>query len=107
MTPGCWRRSCAPAGIESRQCRLWRSLLVARRTALNEMRTIENVVRGILREAAITLGTPARTAFAGRVRELAGTEPVVMPLVEPLLTILATMLGEFARLTKQVFGPFA
>lgn len=25
-----------------------------------------------------------------------------MPLVEPLLTILATMLGEFARLTKQI-----
>lgn len=32
--------------VKSRQCRLWRSLLVARRTVLNEMRTIENVVRG-------------------------------------------------------------
>ncbi|MER8830941.1 IS110 family transposase [Mesorhizobium sp. M0938] len=90
--------------VKSRQCRLWRSLLVARRTVLNEMRTIENVVRAILREAGIKLGTPSRTAFAGRVRELAGTDPVVMPLVEPLLTILATMLGEFARLTKQVLG---
>ncbi|MDX8483518.1 IS110 family transposase, partial [Mesorhizobium sp. VK24D] len=90
--------------VKSRQCRLWRSLLVARRTVLNEMRTIENVVRAILREAGIKLGLPSRTAFAGRVRELAGTDPVVMPLVEPLLTILATMLGEFARLTKQVLG---
>ncbi|QND62165.1 IS110 family transposase [Mesorhizobium huakuii] len=90
--------------VKSRQCRLWRSLLVARRTVLNETRTIENVVRAILREAGIKLGTPSRTAFASRVRELAGTDPVVMPLVEPLLTILATMLGEFARLTKQVLG---
>ncbi|MFB9985092.1 IS110 family transposase [Mesorhizobium kowhaii] len=90
--------------VKSRQCRLWRSLLVARRTVLNEMRAIENVVRAILREAGIKLGTPSRTAFAGRVRELAGTDPVVMPLVEPLLTILATMLGAFARLTKQVLG---
>jgi len=90
--------------VKSRQCRLWRSLLVARRTVLNEMRTIENVVRAILREVGIKLGTPSRTAFAGRVREVAGTDPIVMPLVEPLLTILATMLGEFTRLTKQVLG---
>ena len=88
--------------VKSRQCRLWRSLLVARRTVLNEMRAIENVVRAILREAGIKLGTPSRTTFAGRVHDLAGADPVVMPLVEPLLTILGTMLGEFARLTKTV-----
>ena len=88
--------------VKSRQCRLWRSLLVTRRTVLNEMRSIENVVRAILREAGIKLGTPSRTAFADRVRELAGTDASVMPLVEPLLGILATMLREFARLTKQV-----
>lgn len=58
--------------VKSCQCRLWRSLLVARRTVVNEMRTIENVVRAILREAGIKLGTPSRTAFAGRVRDLVG-----------------------------------
>jgi transposase len=36
--------------VKSRQRRLWRSLLVARRTVVNEMRSIENVVRAILRE---------------------------------------------------------
>ena len=88
--------------VKSRQCRLWRSLLVARRTILNEMRSIENVVRAILREAGVKLGTPSRTVFADRVRELAGGDALVMPLVEPLLAILATMLRELARLTKQV-----
>jgi transposase len=88
--------------VKSRQCRLWRSLLVARRTVLNEMRTIENVVRAILREAGIKLGTPSRTVFVGRVREVASSDASVMPLVTPLLAILATMLREFARLTKQV-----
>ena len=88
--------------VKSRQCRLWRSLLVARRTVLNEMRSIENVVRAILREAGIKLGTPSRTAFADRVRNVAGSEHAVMALVEPILTILTTMLREFARLTKQV-----
>jgi transposase len=88
--------------VKSRQCRLWRSLLVARRTILNEMRTIENVVRAILREAGIKLGTPCRTAFADRVREVAGSDASVMPLVAPLLAVLATMLREFGHLTKQV-----
>lgn len=68
--------------VKSRQRRLWRSLLVARRTVLNEMRTLENVVRAILREAS-------RNAVASRVRDLAGIDPVVTPLVEPLLAILA------------------
>jgi transposase len=88
--------------VKSRQCRLWRSLLVARRTILNEMRTIENVIRAMLREAGLKLGTPSRRAFADRVRELAGDDAGVTPLVEPLLTILATMLRELARLTRQV-----
>lgn len=88
--------------VKTRQCRLWRSLLVARRTVLNEMRSIENVVRAILREDGIKLGTPSRAAFAGRVRELAGDDALVMALVGPLLAILATMLNQFARLTKQV-----
>ena len=90
--------------VKSRQCRLWRSLLVARRTVLNEMRTIENVVRAILREAGIKLGTPSRVAFADRVRELAGGDAAVMPFVEPLLAILVMMLKQLARLTRQVHG---
>jgi transposase len=88
--------------VKSRQCRLWRSLLVARRTVLNEMRSIENVVRAILREAGLKLGTPSRATFADRVRELTGGDTLVMPLVEPLLAILATMLRELMRLTRQV-----
>ncbi|ACL55673.1 IS110-like element ISMno22 family transposase [Methylobacterium nodulans] len=88
--------------VKSRQCRLWRSLLVARRTVLNEMRSIENVVRGILREAGLKLGTPGRAAFAGRVRELAEGVPLMTQLVEPLLEVLASMLTALAGLTKQV-----
>jgi transposase len=88
--------------VKSRQCRLWRSLLVARRTILNEMRSIENVVRAILREAGVKLGTPSRADFVERVRELAGGDSEVTPLVEPLLAILITMLRELARLTKRV-----
>jgi len=88
--------------VKTRQCRLWRSLLLARRTVLNEMRAIENVVRALLREAGLKLGTPSRTGFAGRVRELIGDDLLVAPLVEPLLAILATMLSELARLTKRV-----
>jgi transposase len=66
------------------------------------MRTIENVVRAILREAGVKLGTPSRAAFADRVRELAEGEAQVRALVEPLLAVLATMRRELAGLTKQV-----
>lgn len=90
--------------VKSRQCRLWRSLLVARRTVMNEMRSIENVVRAILREGGIKLGTPARSAFAARVRDMAASDPMVMALAEPLLAVLATMLEQFAHLTKQVLN---
>lgn len=90
--------------VKSRTCRLWRSLLVARRTVLNEMRSIENVVRAVLREEGIKLGLPARAAFAGRVRELAGDDPLVIALVEPLLAVLAAMAEQLARLTKQVLA---
>src|SRR3954464_11615119 len=86
--------------VKSRQSRLWRSLLVARRTLLNERRAIENVVRAVLREAGFKLGRPS-SAFGGRVRELAGDDPTVRPIVEPLLAVLATMLEQLARLTKQ------
>ena len=90
--------------VKSRQSRLWRSALVARRTVLNEMRSIENVARAILREGGIKLGTPSRAAFAGKVREMAGGDALIMALVEPLLAVLATMLEEFTRLTKQVLN---
>jgi transposase len=88
--------------VKSRQCRLWRSLLAARRTVLNEMRAIENVVRAILREAGLKLGTRGRPTFAVRVRELTQGDPCVMQLVDPLLAVLATMLTSLAGLTKQV-----
>jgi transposase len=88
--------------VKSRQCRLWRSLLVARRTVLTGMVSTESVVRALLREAGLKVGKVSRSAFAGRVRELAGGAAEVMALVEPLLAVLATMRKQFARLTKQM-----
>ncbi|MGH8866186.1 MAG: IS110 family transposase [Burkholderiales bacterium] len=88
--------------VKSKASRIWRSLLVARRTVLNEMRGIENVVRALLRETGLKLGTPSRKDFVERARELTADDPVLTRMTEPLLTILTTMLREFARLTKQV-----
>ena len=76
----------------------------ARRTVLNEMRSIENVVRALLREAGIKLGTPTRVKFAATARERASDDAPVMSMVEPLLKVLAVMLDQFAALTKQVLA---
>ena len=81
--------------------RLRRSSLVARRTVLNEMRTIENVVGAMLREVGLKVGTPSRAAF-GRVRELRSGDAAPLAMVKPLLRVLSTMLRELARLTEQV-----
>jgi transposase len=51
--------------VKSRQCRLWRSLLVALRTVLNEMRSIENVVRAVLRRPASSLAPRAARPLPG------------------------------------------
>lgn len=45
---------------------------------------------------------PSRARFATRIRELADDDHLVMAIVEPLLEVHATMLEQFARLTKQV-----
>ncbi len=88
--------------VKSRDCRLWRSLLVARRTLVNEMRSLENVVRAVLREAGLKVGPTSRAGSAARARELADGDRLVLGIVEPLLGVLAAMLEQFARLTKQV-----
>ena len=88
--------------VKTPTCRSWRSLLVARRAVLNQMRTIENVVRAILRETGLKLGTPARKDFVVRARKFVAGEKGLAMMIDPLLEILATMLREFTRLTKQV-----
>jgi hypothetical protein len=56
----------------------------------------------LLRETGVKLGTPSRKDFVERTRELTAGDPVLTNLTEPLLTILATMLPEFARLSKHL-----
>jgi transposase len=89
--------------VKSASCRAWRSLLVTRRTVLNEMRTIENVVRAVLREAGLKPGTPSRKDFVAHARDLIASEEGLTRTIEPLLEILVTMLREFAKLTKRAF----
>ena len=90
--------------VKSAPSRSWRALLVARRTVLNKMRDMENGVRALLREAGLKLGTPSRKDFAARVRDLAGEDPVLKPLVTSLLAIIATMVRELAQLTKRILA---
>jgi hypothetical protein len=62
----------------------------------------KTLVRAIMRETGLKLGTPARKDFVVRARELIEDEHGLARMIEPLLEILGTMLREFARLTKQV-----
>jgi transposase len=68
------------------------------------MRSIENVVRAVLREAGLKVGQASRARFAARVRESADGDRLVLGLVEPLLAVLATMLEQLARRTRRVLS---
>ncbi len=100
------RRSCGRAGsggaCEEPPCRLWRALLVARRTVLNKMRRSENVVRAMLREDGLKVGTPSRKDFANKVREMASGDTEAAVLTEPLLAVLGTMIEQLQTLTRRV-----
>lgn len=88
--------------VKRAESRAWRTLLTARRTVLNKLRDLENGVRAALRESGIKLGQIGRRQFADRARALAADDPVLSALLEPLLSIIATMTRELARLTRQV-----
>jgi transposase len=91
-----------PVHVKSEQSRRWRSLLVARRTVLNEIRTIENVVRALCREHGVKLGRPSRKGFAERVLTMTEDYPELRGLVAPLLATLDTMGRSLATLSRQV-----
>lgn len=78
---------------------------MTRRTVLNEMRTIENVVRAVLREADLKLGTPSRKDFVARAHDLIAGVEGLRRTIEPLLEILATMLRAFAKLQTSAGQP--
>jgi transposase len=88
--------------VKNPSCRSWRALLTARRMVLNKRRDVENGLRALLREAGLKVGTPSRTNFPARVRELAADDEVLASLVEPLLSIIAVMTHEAGKLTKRV-----
>lgn len=88
--------------VKRPESRAWRTLLTARRTVLNKLRDLENGVRAALRENGLKLGQVGRRQFADRARALAAEDPVLSALLEPLLSIIATMTRELARLTRQV-----
>lgn len=87
---------CRAVHVRSPACRSWRALLAARRLALDKTRDLGNGLRALLREEGLELGTPARRAFAARVRELAAADPVPSVVAEPPLTIIAAMTRELA-----------
>ncbi len=90
--------------VKSPPSRSWRALLGARRLVLNKLRDVENGLRGLLREAGLKLGRPARKEFATRVRELTAADPVLSAMAEPLLAITAVMTRELAQLTGRVLA---
>jgi transposase len=78
------------------------AVLVGDVADLGDRRDVENGLRALLREAGLKVGAPSHRDLPARVRELAAKDPMLTSVIEPLLSILAVMSDELARLTKRV-----
>ncbi len=81
-----------------------RTLLMARKTMLEQAFDIENTIRGLLKGHGLKVGRVTRTTFGPRVRELVAALPVLATVIDPLLSADAVLRKSFAELHRQVLA---
>jgi len=92
---------CRPVAVKSETAQEGRVLLKARAHLMGQRRDTENTIRGLL--GSLGLRFPKGSGkLAGRVREALEERPELAPMMEPLLSSLAALRGESARLDKTV-----
>ena len=87
---------------KSEATRLVRGLLTARQQLMGQRRALENQVRGLLRGFGLKVGKVGRAGFAGRVRELLQTEPLLGDAVTPLLSARRAVQASLADLETRL-----
>jgi transposase len=92
---------CRPVAVKSAASQAERVLLKARAHLVRQRRDTENAIRGLL--GSLGLRFPKGTGkLAGRVREALKDHPELRPTIEPLLSAVAAVAREIARLDKAV-----
>ena len=79
-----------------------RALLVARAQVVSQITMLKNCVRGILKTFGLVMPKGLRSQFAERVRQAVEDQPLLEPIVEPLLTVLQTTREQLAVYNRAV-----
>ena len=94
-----WYREVAVKSMDSQTVRV---LLMARAQLVSQRQTTANLIRGLLKTFGLLVGQAGGSRFATRVRELTVDSPVLVALVEPLLTVWQSLREQVAELDRQV-----
>lgn len=94
-----WFKRVHVKSVESQELR---SLLVAREFFVNKLRDHENEIRGLLRPFGLKVGAVSASGFAGRVRELVGSNRRLDVYIGALLDGRAVMMEQLANLHREL-----
>ena len=94
-----WYREVAVKSMDSQAVRV---LLMARTQLISQRQATANQIRGLLKTFGLRVGQAGGSRFAVRVRELVPEHPVLVAIVEPLLTVWQTLREQIAELDRQV-----
>src|SRR4051794_9485806 len=94
-----WYREVAVKGMDSQAVRV---LLMARAQLISHRQATANQIRGLLKTFGLRVGQAGGSCFAVRVRELIADHPVLVAIIEPLLTVWQTLREQVVELDRQV-----
>ena len=79
-----------------------RALLTSRALLIRTKRTLENHIRGLLKNAGLVIGRAKGGVYSVRVRELLADEPELAAIIRPLLETRTTIDAQLLSVEKQV-----
>lgn len=79
-----------------------RTLTAARKAAVRALTSNEQVIRGLLRPLELKIGAVTRVRFEARVRQLVGTDMLLLSIFEPLLRLHKSLRESLANLHRLV-----
>jgi len=91
-----------PVHVKTRSSQEKRTLLTSRRLLQDQIRVLENHIRGSLRTFGLKVGLTSAGGFEGRVRELIETHSSLSPVMVPLLAARDTLRAQFAVLHRKL-----
>ncbi len=90
--------------VKSEDSHTIRALLASRALLINTKRTLENHLRGVLKNTGLVIGRAKGGTYSVRVRELLANEPELAAIVRPLLETRTMIDAQLLAMDKLVRG---